>query len=298
MAFADNTTYTGKDAVGFYSKAILTGDVKSMIRVMPNVKSKEKIARLDLTNIVQEDDCTFTDLGTTTLSQKTLEVCPLKVNLEFCTTQFEANYLSEQLRPGNTGEVMPASFEEYLLEQIAVNTSATLEDLLWNGDTAGSPATVCDGFRKKFLADSAVVDVTGTTLSASNILTEIAKVYAAIPNAIMMKPDLRIFISNAAFKFYSQAIAAGTGNGGAYFIGEKPLNYLGIELVVAPYLPANEMVAAQLGNLWMGTDLVNDFDDVQILNMYRVLGSPTARFTARFKFGVEYGVGEEIVWYH
>lgn len=34
FALVDNTTYAGKDAEGFYSAALLTGDTKSMIHLM------------------------------------------------------------------------------------------------------------------------------------------------------------------------------------------------------------------------------------------------------------------------
>lgn len=296
MAFVDNTTYTGKDAQGFYSAALLTGDTKSVIKLYPDVKSKIKIARLDMTNILQEADCTFTDGGTTTLAQKTLEVCSLKVNLEYCQRTFEANYLSEQLRAGsNNGEVMPASVEEYILGQIAANISTDLESLIWIGDTEASPASLCDGFIKLFTADSDVIDVVGTTVTAANVITEIGKVYAAIPATIKFKGKVKIFISNAIAGFYKQA--QGALSGGIFITGDKELNYLGIPLVISPGLPTNDMVAADFDNLWFGTDLMSDFEDVLIIPQKNISGAPTVRVVAEFKFGVNYGVGAEIVYY-
>jgi hypothetical protein len=296
MAFVDNTTYTGKDAQGFYSAALLTGNTKSVIQVYPEVKSSLKIARLDMANILQEADCTFTDGGTTTLSQKTLTVCALKVNLEYCQRTFEANYLSEQLRAGsNNGEVMPASVEEYILNQVSQNISADLENLIWQGDTAGSPASVCDGFLKAFVADNSVVDVVGTTVTAANVYTEIGKVYAAIPATIRFRGKVVIFISNAIAGFFKQAQGATTG--GLFITGDKELNYLGVPLIIAPGLPTNDMVAAEPDNLWFGTDLMSDFEDVMIIPQKAISGAPTVRIVAEFKFGVNYGVSEEIVYY-
>lgn len=296
MAFVDNTTYTGKDAQGFYSTALLTGETKSMIKLYPDVKSKIKIASLDMTNILQEADCTFTDGGTTTLAQKTLEVCPIKVNLEYCQRTFEANYLSEQLRAGsNKGEVMPASVEEYILGQVSANISKDLENLIWNGDTGASPASLCDGLLVQFLADGTVIDVTGTTISASNVIAEIAKVYNAIPNTIKFKGNVVIFISNAIAGFYKQAVAAASAE--TYYVKDAELSFLGIPLVIAPGLPTNDMVAADPQNLWFGTDLMSDFEDVLIIPQKNISGAPTVRIVAEFKFGVSYGVGAEIVYY-
>lgn len=297
MAFIDTTVYTGKDLEGFYSKILLTGNTKSVVKFYPNVKSKVKIARLDMANIIQADDCSFNDSGTTTLSQKTLEVCPLKVNLEYCVSTFEANYLSEQLRAGsNTGQVMPDSVEAYLLEQVSKNISADLENLIWQGDTAGSPESLCDGWLAQFRDDADVIDVTGTTLTAANIIVELGKVYAAIPATIVNSSDLVIFISVAASKFYRQALAAG-GFFATFNAGDLNPTYLGIPLVVAEGLSANQMVAAEKGNLWFGSDLMSDFDDVVVIPQFKITGAPTVRLAVRFKFGTSYGVSEEIVFY-
>lgn len=302
MAFTDNTTYTGKDAQGFYAKALLTGETKKLIKPYTNVKSKLKIARYDEANVLQADDCVFADGGTGTLSQKTITVCPIKVNKEYCVGTFEANYLSEQLRAGANGEeVMPMSIEEFMLEQIAKNVSKDLESLLWNGDVDGSPETflnLCDGFLKKFVADGTVVDVSGTTLTTSNVITEMKKVYAAIPSTIINDPELVIFVNHATYKLLKQAYAdVATANGAYYNQPLENLTFLGIPVVVAPGLPNNNIVAACKYNLWFGTDLMSDFDDILIVPMKKTAATPTVRFAARFQFGVEYGVGEEVVYY-
>ena len=303
MSLTDNTTYTGKDALGFYSKALLEGDTKSMIRLVADVQSKVKLARLDMSGILGESDCTFADHGTTTLSQKTLEVCPLKINVEYCTRDFETNYLSEQLRPGSLDSQIPTSFQDYILDLIMKNVSTDLENILWNGDTASSPSgttvALCDGFLKKFLADAAVVDVPGTTLSASNIIAEMGKLYAAVTNTIVNKGKLVFFVSVAASKFYKQALAA-LNNAliGSYNNGDFTLSYIDIPVIVAPGLPTNQMVAVEPENLWYGTDLVGDVEDILIIPQRDKSGAPTVRIVGEFKFGVEYAIGEEITWYH
>lgn len=298
FALVDNTTYCGENAVEFYSAALLTGDTKSMIKLIPDVKSVVKIPRLELTGILQESDCVFSDGGTSTLSQKTLTVCPIKVNLEFCTRDFEVNFLSEQLRPGSLEAQIPKSFQDYIMMKIAENISTELEYMLWQGDTAASPASICDGFLKKFLADAAVIDVTGTTLSAANIIAEIGKVYAAIPATIINRGRVKIFLSVAASKFYKQALVASNPALISWNNGDFKLSYVDVDLVVAPGLPTNVMVAAEPENLWYGTDLMSDIEDILVIPQRDKSGAPTVRIVAEFKFGVEYGIGTEVVYYH
>ena len=301
FSFVDNTTYTGKHALGFYSLALLEGDFVKGIKLVPDVKSKIKMASLNLSGLLQASDCTFTDAGTTTLGQKTLEVCPVKVNVEYCTRDFEVNYLSEQLRPGSLESQLPASFQEYVLTQIMLNIKNDVDNIAINGDTAASPAGVlnlCDGFRKKWLADATVVDVNGTTLSASNIMAEVAKLYNGVATTILDNGKLKFYFSVAAARFYRQALVATNPALIAVNGTDFTLTYLGIPIEIVKHLPTNEMFAADPENLWFGTDLVGDLEDIMVIPQRDKTGAPTVRIVAEMKIGFEYGNGAEVTWYH
>jgi hypothetical protein len=300
LSFTDNTTFYGKDLEGFYANALLTGNSKAEFKLIPNVKSKVKIGQLNIGNILQDADCSFSGSGEGTLAQKTLEVCPVKINLEYCQRTFEVNYLSELLRPGsNTDEVMPATVENFLLEQVALKVSADTEQIVWKGDsaTASYPLAVCDGLYKKFKADAAVIDVVGTaSITTSNVIGELTKVYNAIPQAIILEDDLRIFVSPTVHRAYRQALAAASSE--AYYMqnyGE--LHFLDVRISVATGATANYIVAARKSNLLLLTDLMSDFEDVMILPQKNLTGVPVVRMIGEFKFGVDYIYGSEIVFY-
>ena len=300
LAFTDNTTYYGKDLEGFYAAALLTGNSKSEFKLIPNVKSKVKLGQLDLGNILQDADCSFSSTGEGALSQKTFEVCPIKINLEYCQRTFEVNYLSELLRPGsNNDQVMPDSVESFLLARSAEKISADTEKLVWQGNTATAsyPLALCDGLEKQLLADAAVVDVAAGTLSASNIIAELTKVYNAISNTVIDAEDLRIFLSPSAHRFYRAALASASAE--AYYMqnyGE--LHFLNVRLSVAPGISTNKMVAARKSNLLLLTDLMSDFEDIMILPQKQTSGVPVVRMVGEFKFGVGYIFGSEIVFYN
>lgn len=300
MSLINETTYCGKELDGFYSVALLTGNTKSLIRLIPNIKSTAKLTSLNLGNILQADSCVFNASGNQTLDQKTITVCPLKINIELCEKDFESLYLSEQMRAGsNVENNIPDTFQDWLINKlIPEKISEQLEALIWAGDTAGSPATLCDGFLKMFLADSDVIDVTGTTLSASNIITEIGKVYDAIPDTIINRGDVVIFLSPKAAKFYKQALVAANPALIAWNQGNFQLMYLDIKLIVSPGMTANFMVAAEPMNLVYATDLVSDENELMVLPMKNILGQPTVRVVTELKWGAQYGNGVEIVFYH
>jgi hypothetical protein len=68
-------------------------------------------------------------------------------------------------------------------------------------------------------------------------------------------------------------------------------------LIEAPGMPAGQMVAAQPDNLWFGTGLMSDYNQVKVLDMSDRDGSDNVRFIMHFTAGVQYGIGAEIVYY-
>jgi hypothetical protein len=298
LSFTDNTVFTGRDAEGFYANALLTGSSKSLFTLIPNVKSKIKLANLNIGNVLQPFSCSFNNTGEGTLSQKSFEVAPIAIQLSYCASTFETNYLSQLLRPGSNGaEVMPPSVEAFLMNEVSNKVSADLEQIVFKGNTATAsyPLSLADGLEKQFLSDGTVIDVTAATLSATNIIAQIGLVYNAIPAQIL--DEAVIMVPSTAYRFYRQALAAASAE--AYFMQDhSELRYLGIQVIEAKGMSNNRMVAARLSNLLLLTDLVSDFDDVKILPMANTTGEKTVRMIASFKFGVGYVYGSEIVYYN
>lgn len=302
LSFTDNTTFYGKDAEGFYAQALLTGDSKAAFKLIPNVKSKIKLGELNIGNILQSADCSFSGSGEGTLAQKSFEVEPVKINLEYCQRTFEVDYLSQLLRPGsNNDEVMPASVEAFLLEQVALKVSADTEQIVWKGDTGTSsyPLSVADGLEKQFLADGAVIDVTATasSITSANVVAELTRVYNAIPEQLIGADDMRIFVSSAIYRAYRQALAA-TSAEVNFMQNYNELHFLDVKILKANGLSSKKMVAARTSNLLLLTDLMSDFEDIQILPQKSVTGVPVVRMIGEFKFGVGYIYGSEIVYYN
>lgn len=300
MALTDNTTFYGKDAEGFFRKVLTTGVAKNELALIPNVKSKIKLAYSDLGNILQADDCSFSNTGEGTLNQKTMEVCDLKVNLEYCATTFEANYLSLQLRAGsNNEEVMPTSYADFVVNYVADKVASDLELTMFKGDTGTSsyPYSLCDGLVKQLLADAAVIDVSATssTISAANVVTELNRVLEAVPAQIRQEANFKIFVSQEIAFAYKQAQAATTG--GLFLVGDKELNYLGFRLIPTSGLSAKQMIAFNSDKVFFLTDLTSDWDEIIIIPQRNISGARTERFATSLKFGVNYLYGNEIVLY-
>jgi len=297
FAITDNTTYAGKDAIEFFSKALLAGGTKDTFRVIPGVKSKIKLPQYDAGQLIKDAGCSWSPAGEGTLSQKSFEVCDKEFQLELCVTTFEANFLGEYLRPGsNTGEVAPELFTNYMLTQVQKQVQNDLELAIWQGDATGStyPFNICEGLIRKMTGDTTVIDASGTSaVTLTNVIAQITNVYNLIPQTVLTNPDLVIYVSTSIYKLYQQAVAAASSE--AFYVGAKEPNFLGIPLVWSAGLPANTMVAGVKSNFLLLTDLLDDYETVTVVPQWNVAAVDTLRIAGRFKFGVDYLVGSEIV---
>jgi hypothetical protein len=75
------------------------------------------------------------------------------------------------------------------------------------------------------------------------------------------------------------------------------LSFDGVKIFVANGLADNYMMAAQKSNLYFGTGLLADHNEVKVIDMSDIDGSQNCRVIMRFTAGVNYGIGSDIVLY-
>ena len=79
--------------------------------------------------------------------------------------------------------------------------------------------------------------------------------------------------------------------------GDQPLYFDGIRVAMVNGLASNKMVAAQSSNLYFGTGLLDDRNEVKVLDMSNLDGSDNVRVIMRFFAGVQFGIGADVVYY-
>jgi hypothetical protein len=60
-------------------------------------------------------------------------------------------------------------------------------------------------------------------------------------------------------------------------------------------MPSDHIVAGQKSNLYFGTGLLSDHNEVKLLDMADLDGSQNVRVVMRFTSGVQYGIGSDLV---
>ena len=112
-----------------------------------------------------------------------------------------------------------------------------------------------------------------------------------------------IYCAQNVFKAYIRALGgfAATNSGvdakSHTFYSGGELSFDGVKLYPTSGMGANEMVAARSSNLFFGTGLLNDYNEVRVLDMAELDGSQNVRVIMRYTAGTQIGVGSDIVLY-
>jgi hypothetical protein len=308
--FTQNT-YAGEFAGEYIAAALLSAKTldNKLVTIKPNVKYKEVIQKLDLSGIVQDASCDFVSSGSVALSERILEPKELQVNLELCKQEFVDSWESLQLGY-SAFDTIPASFNDFLISYVAGNVAQATETAIWQGtSTNGS----FPGFQTLFSASVAAGGATAVlpaltgsaidsgSISAGNVLNKMNNVVDTIPSAVYGKEDLLIYVGTKVARAYQQALAGGAiganGWNNQMNVGEKPFNFNGIEIVLCPGMGDDKIVAAQKSNLFFGTGLLSDHNEVRVLDMANLDGSQNYRVIMRYTAGVQFGIGQDIVYY-
>ena len=73
------------------------------------------------------------------------------------------------------------------------------------------------------------------------------------------------------------------------------MDFEGVKLFVANGLNSGQMIAAEKDNLFFGTGLQSDMNEVKLIDLADIDGSQNVRVVMRFSAAVNYAIGSEIV---
>jgi hypothetical protein len=302
------STYAGEFAGKYISAALLSGSTiaNGGIEVLPNVKYKQVIQKIATDGIVKNATCDFDATSTVTLTERIITPEEFQVNLQLCKKDFHNTW--EAITMGYSAfDTLPPSFADYLIAHVAAKVAEKTEQNIWKGATAN--AGEFDGFVALATADATVLDVASPVsggVTAANVIAEMGKVVDLIPAALYGKEDLYLYVSQSVARDYVRALggfgASGLGANGTNAMGTQwwnngSLSFDGIKIFVAEGMATDYMMAAQKSNLYFGTGLLSDQNEVQLIDMSPIDGSQNVRVVMRFTAVVQYGIGSEIVLY-
>jgi len=280
------TTYAGEFAGEYIAAALLEGSTiaNGGITVKPNVKLKEVIKKVATDDIVKDATCDFDPTSTITLTERILQPEEQQVNLQLCKKDFISDW--EALSMGFSAHSdMPSKFSDFLIAHVAAKVAQRTENSIWAGDTSTNGQF--DGLSTILAADAALPtanEVAGTTVNAGNVITELGKIVDAVPSALYGAEDLSIYVSQNIARAYVRALggfgssglgAAGTNAMGTQWWNNGSLSFDGVKIFVANGLSSDTAIAAEKSNLFFGTGLLSDHNEVKVIDMADLDGSRT-----------------------
>ena len=301
------TTYAGEFAGKYIAAALLSAPTleKGGLTIHPNVKYKQVIQRVATDDIIKNATCDFDATSTVTLTEKVLNPEEFQVNLQLCKKDFHSTWQAAEMGYG-AFDVLPKSFSDFLIAHVAEKVASAMESTIWTGvnATAGQFA----GLSTQIAADAALPaaqEVTGTTVTAANVITELGKLVDAIPARLYGQPDLKLYVSQNIYKAYVRALggfgASGLGANGYDNKGTNQalgeLMFDGVPVFMANGLAANTAWATPTSNLHFATGLLNDMNEVKVLDTSETLGDQNVRVIMRFTADAKYGFAEDCVVY-
>jgi hypothetical protein len=306
------STYAGEAASGYIAAALLSANTldKKLVTIMPNVKYKSVIQKLDVSGIVQDASCDFTTSGSVAISEQVLTPKELQVNLLLCKQEFVDSWEALQLGFSAFDEI-PKNFNDFLISYVGGKVAEATETSIWQGSTATngqfggfqtafSASIAAGGATAVLAAKSGSIVISGSVTSA-NVIDKLNSVVNTIPDTVYGKPDVLLYVSTDVAKAYQQALAGGAiganGWNNQLNVGEKPFNFNGIEIVWCPGMASSKIVAAQKSNLFFGTGLLSDYNEVKVIDMANIDGSQNYRIVMRYTGGTQFGIGQDIVYY-
>lgn len=305
--------YTKANERELLTKSLFSAKSISLASKMPGVKSAEQVNIMDTDAVFQAGtSCGFSASGTTTFSNRTLTVAPIRVHEALCPKTLETKYLQLVLPSGSNPKSIP--FEQQYTDLKAGLIAQNLETAFWQGDTSSGNNALAqfDGLIKiitavsgSAIAANSSAYMSGAPYSAtggittSNVIAILQGVFRAIPAALVDKSDTTIFVGIDTFRTYQLALT--NANLFHYNTDASSANFeitmpgTNIKVVGVNGLNGTGRIyALRTSNMFFGCDVLGEESKFE---MFWAQEAMEVRYVAEFKAGVQIAFPSEIVYF-
>ena len=292
MAFDVSTldAFNNEVAGELVVKAILGGSTIEYATVKEGVKYKEPINLFEVDlDIVDGRGCVTNAAGTSSFTQRDIEVCQRSSHDGLCLRDLDTKYLGV-MQPGGSYNESFTMVQEYS-DQIVKGFQKANDTFLWQADASG--ADCVDGLNLIITGSTSGVVVAGTgSLTSATIGDEIDLQLAALSDDVQDREDLTTFMSIANFRKYITWLRnennyhfdpAAVENRGSLMEMMHPFANLKV-VGVSGLNGSDRMVTGPAKHIVVGTDLLSDFSDFQL---FYDLASDQLKHRVVTKLGVQ-----------
>ena len=291
------TTYTEQQRLPLITKAVFSARTASLFTKQVGIKSAATLNLMDTdAAFAAGTGCGWTPAGTTTFTQRTITVAPLKIQEALCPRSLEQYWMQTQLTAGSTYDSVP--FEQAFAEQKALRIAEALENAIWSGSTLVTGLLTILNAASGSTVSGNTAAISGS-ITTTNVISIFDNIYNRIPQAILTRNDLVIFCGWDVFRtligalkanagvMYNQVDLQGLADGDIIYPGTN------VRVVAVPgLLGYNRLVCSYLGNFFYGTDLLSDEERFEL---FWSRDNDEVRFQCALKIGVNIAYPDLVV---
>ena len=297
------TTYTEQQRLPLITKAVFSARTASLFTKQVGIKSAATLNLMDTDAAFQSGTACGWSVagaasGTTTFTQRTITVAPLKIQEALCPRSLEQYWMQSQLTAGSNYDGVP--FEQAFAEQKALRIAEALENAIWSGSTLVTGLlTILNAASGSTVSGNTAAVSASVGITTSNVISIFDNIYTRIPQAILTKNDLVIFCGWDTFRtligglkantgvMYNQVDLQGLADGDIFYPGTN------VRVVAVPgLLGYNRLVCSYLGNFFYGTDLLSDEERFEL---FWSRDNDEVRFQCALKIGVNVAYPDLVV---
>lgn len=291
-----NSNYVGEVAGEYIAEMIKEANTISdnLVTVMPNLVGSEFVRKVQTDTGFIDYSCGWSPQGSVTLSEKELAPKKIKWDFELCKEDFRQLWTASEMGFSAHNDNLPATEEAAILSDIGRRVARKVDVDIWEGDGATGNF---DGIIPALVADSDVIDIaTPVAITSANVETELGRFIDAIPDAVLQSENLILGVSTNVIRALRRAYGTQARSNGT-FLKPTEFEFEGYMLTEIKALNSNTMVAYDKSQVFFGTGLLADHNEVKIKDMDDVDLSGQVRGKIVMTGGVQYAYGGEIVLY-
>ena len=290
------TNFVGNEAGEYIGEMIKEANTisQNLVTVLPNIVAPVFVRKVETATGFVDYVCGWTPSGSVTLSEKELAPKKIKWDSELCKEDFRQLWTAQQMGFSAHNDSLPQTEQAAILADMGKRVARKVDIDIWEGNGgAGNLA----GLIPALLLDADVIDVaTPVAITTANVEAEVTKFINTVPDEVIGSANLVLGVSTNVARAL-RALFGSLSRSNGVFTQPSEFQFNGYTLTEIKGLNANTMVAYDKGQVFFGTGLLADHNEIRIKDMDETDLSGQVRMKVVLTGGVQYAYGGEITLY-
>lgn len=291
-----DTNFIGEVAGEYIGEMIKEANTisQNLVTVLPNITAPQFVRKIETATGFVDYACGWSPAGSVTLSEKELAPKKIKWDSELCKEDFRQLWTASQMGFSAHNDSLPQTEQAAILADMGKRIARKVDSDIWEGDGATGNFA---GLIPALLADADVIDVASpVAITSANVEAELAKFIDAVPDEVIGSANLVLGVSTNVLRALRK-IQGSLARANGTFLNPSEFDFNGYTLTEIKGLRVNTMVAYDKSQVFFGTGLLADHNEIKVKDMDESDLSGQIRMKVVMTGGIQYAYGGEIALY-